>query len=192
DQFYKEYDRLQNELPEGFELNIAIDNTQVVKKAVLEVVETLLIAIVLAVLIIYLFFRNWSIAFRPLIDIPVSLIATFFIMYLCGFSINVLTLLAIVLAPGLVVDDGIVVTENIFKKVEEGMSPIQAAIKGSNEIFFAVISISITLAAVFLPVIFLEGFVGRLFREFGVVIGAAVLISAFVSLTLTPMLNAYL
>lgn len=113
-------------------------------------------------------------------------------MYLCGFSINVLTLLAIVLATGLVVDDGIVVTENIFKKVEEGMSPIQAAIKGSNEIFFAVISISITLAAVFLPVVFLEGFVGRLFREFGIVIGAAVLISAFVSLTLTPMLNAYL
>jgi HAE1 family hydrophobic/amphiphilic exporter-1/multidrug efflux pump len=113
-------------------------------------------------------------------------------MYLCGFSVNVLTLLAIVLATGLVVDDGIVVTENIFKKVEQGMSPIEAAIKGSNEIFFAVISISITLAAVFLPIIFLEGFVGRLFREFGVVIGAAVLISAFVSLTLTPMLNAYL
>lgn len=192
DQFYKEYDRLQNELPEGFELNIAIDNTLFVKRAVLEVVETLLIAIVLVVIIIYIFFRNWSIAFRPLIDIPVSLIATFFIMYLCGFSINVLTLLAIVLATGLVVDDGIVVTENIFKKVEEGMPPIQAAIKGSNEIFFAVISISVTLAAVFLPVIFLEGFVGRLFREFGVVIGAAVLISAFVSLTLTPMLNAYL
>src|SRR5690606_4753788 len=121
-----------------------------------------------------------------------SLIATFFIMYLCGFSVNVLTLLAIVLATGLVVDDGIVVTENIYKKVEEGMSPFEAAVKGSNEIFWAVISISITLAAVFLPVIFLEGFVGRLFREFGVVIGAAVLISAFVSLTLTPMLNAYL
>jgi hydrophobe/amphiphile efflux-1 (HAE1) family protein len=131
-------------------------------------------------------------AFRPLIDIPVSLIATFFIMYLFGFSINVLTLLAIVLATGLVVDDGIVVTENIYKKVEEGYSPIEAAIKGSNEIFFAVISISVTLAAVFLPVIFLEGFVGRLFREFGVVIGAAVLISAFVSLSLTPMLNAYM
>ncbi|OYX24834.1 MAG: acriflavin resistance protein, partial [Flavobacteriales bacterium 32-35-8] len=113
-------------------------------------------------------------------------------MWIFGFSINVLTLLAIVLATGLVVDDGIVVTENIYKKVEEGMTPIEAAIKGSNEIFFAVISISITLAAVFLPVIFLEGFVGRLFREFGIVIGAAVLISAFVSLTLTPMLNAYL
>jgi len=190
--FYTEYDRLEHELPEGFDLNIAIDNTQFVKNSVLEVAETLLIAIVLVVIIIYIFFRNWSIAFRPLIDIPVSLIATFFIMYLCGFSINVLTLLAIVLATGLVVDDGIVVTENIFKKVEQGMSPIEAAIKGSNEIFFAVISISITLAAVFLPVVFLEGFVGRLFREFGVVIGAAVLISAFVSLSLTPMLNAYL
>jgi HAE1 family hydrophobic/amphiphilic exporter-1/multidrug efflux pump len=190
--FYIQYDQLKRDLPKDFKLNIAIDNTVFVKKAVVEVAETLLIAIVLVVLIIYLFFRNWAIAFRPLIDIPVSLIATFFIMWLFGFSVNVLTLLAIVLATGLVVDDGIVVTENIFKKVEEGMTPIEAAIKGSNEIFFAVISISITLAAVFLPVIFLEGFVGRLFREFGVVIGAAVLISAFVSLTLTPMLNAYL
>lgn len=190
--FYAEFDKMQSDLPEGYEMNIAIDNTQFVKKSVLEVVETLIIAVILVVLIIYIFFRNWSIAFRPLIDIPVSLIATFFIMYLCGFSINVLTLLAIVLATGLVVDDGIVVTENIFKKVEEGMSPIEAAIKGSNEIFFAVISISVTLAAVFLPVIFLEGFVGSLFREFGIVIGAAVLISAFVALTLTPMLNAYL
>ncbi|MFM9988216.1 efflux RND transporter permease subunit [Flavobacterium sp.] len=190
--FYKQYDQLKKDLPKDFKLNIAIDNTVFVERAVTEVAETLLLSIILVVLIIYLFFRDWAIAFRPLIDIPVSLIATFFIMYLCGFSVNVLTLLAIVLATGLVVDDGIVVTENIFKKVEEGMSPIEAAIKGSNEIFFAVISISITLAAVFLPVIFLEGFVGRLFREFGVVIGAAVLISAFVSLTLTPMLNAYL
>lgn len=191
-EFYKQYDQLQKDLPKDITLNIALDNTLFIKKSVVEVAETLLISIVLVILIIFLFFRDWGIAFRPLIDIPVSLIATFFIMYLCGFSVNVLTLLAIVLATGLVVDDGIVVTENIFKKVEEGMSPIEAAIKGSNEIFFAVISISITLAAVFLPIIFLEGFVGRLFREFGVVIGAAVLISAFVSLTLTPMLNAYL
>jgi len=192
EKFYVQYDQLKKDLPKDFKLNIAIDNTVFVKKAVLEVAETLLISVILVVLIIYLFFRDWAIAFRPLIDIPVSLIATFFIMYIFGFSVNVLTLLAIVLATGLVVDDGIVVTENIFKKVEEGMSPIEAAVKGSNEIFFAVISISVTLAAVFLPVIFLEGFVGRLFREFGVVIGAAVLISAFVSLTLTPMLNAYL
>jgi multidrug efflux pump len=190
--FYEQYEKLKAELPNDIQLDIAMDNTLFIKKSVTEVAETIAIALVLVILIIYLFFRDWSIAFRPLIDIPVSLIATFFIMYLAGFSVNVLTLLAIVLATGLVVDDGIVVTENIFKKVEEGMSPIEAAIKGSNEIFLAVISISITLAAVFLPVIFLEGFVGRLFREFGVVIGAAVLISAFVSLTLTPMLNAYL
>ncbi len=192
EQFYAEIDKLKKDLPSDIKLDIALDNTVFIKKSVVEVAETLAISVVLVIIIIFLFFRDWSIAFRPLIDIPVSLIATFFIMYLCGFSINVLTLLAIVLATGLVVDDGIVVTENIFKKVEEGMSPIEAAIKGSNEIFFAVISISVTLAAVFLPIIFLEGFVGRLFREFGVVIGAAVLISAFVSLTLTPMLNAYL
>ena len=192
DEFYKRYEQIKKDLPKDFKLDIAIDQTIFIKKSVSEVAETLLLSLVLVILIIYLFFRDWSIAFRPLIDIPVSLIATFFIMYLFGYSINVLTLLAIVLATGLVVDDGIVVTENIFKKIEEGYSPIEAAIKGSNEIFFAVISISITLAAVFLPVIFLEGFVGRLFREFGVVIGAAVLISAFVSLTLTPMLNAYL
>ncbi|WP_299323953.1 efflux RND transporter permease subunit [uncultured Maribacter sp.] len=192
DAFYEEYEKLKKDLPEGFKLNVVIDDTVFVRRAVTEVAETLLISIVLVILVIFIFFRNWSMAMRPLIDIPVSLIATFFVMWLFGYSINVLTLLAIVLATGLVVDDGIVVTENIYKKVEEGMSPIEAAIKGSNEIFFAVISISVTLAAVFLPVIFLEGFVGRLFREFGVVLGAAVLISAFVSLSLTPMLNAYL
>ncbi|WP_181305867.1 efflux RND transporter permease subunit [Rufibacter sp. XAAS-G3-1] len=190
--FYDQFEKLKTDLPQDLQLDIVMDNTLFIKQSVIEVAETILISLVLVILIIYLFFRDWGIAFRPLIDIPVSLIATFFIMYLAGFSINVLTLLAIVLATGLVVDDGIVVTENIYKKVEEGMSPIEAAVKGSNEIFLAVISISITLAAVFLPVIFLEGFVGRLFREFGVVIGAAVLISAFVSLTLTPMLNAYL
>ena len=191
-EFYKRYDKLQKDMPDDIKLNISSDSTLFIKRSVTEVSETILISLVLVILIIYLFFRDWTIAFRPLIDIPVSLVATFFIMYSFGYSINVLTLLAIVLATGLVVDDGIVVTENIFKKLEEGYSPIEAAIRGSNEIFFAVISISITLAAVFLPVIFLQGFVGRLFREFGVVIGAAVLISAFVSLTLTPMLNAYL
>ncbi len=192
DEFYKRYDQLKKELPKDYKVNIALDNTKFIKKSILEVKETLLIAIVLVILIIYLFFRDWLIAFRPLIDIPVSLIGAFFIMYLMGYSINVLTLLAIVLATGLVVDDGIVVTENIYKKVEKGMLPEQAAILGTREIYFAVISTSLTLAAVFMPVIFLEGFVGRLFREFGVVIAGAVLISAFVSLTLTPMLNAKL
>lgn len=192
DEFYKRFNQLKKELPKDYKVNIALDNTKFIKKSILEVQETLIIAIVLVILIIYLFFRDWLIAFRPLIDIPVSLIGAFFIMYLMGYSINVLTLLAIVLATGLVVDDGIVVTENIYKKVEKGMLPQQAAILGTREIYFAVISTSLTLAAVFMPVIFLEGFVGRLFREFGVVIAGAVLISAFVSLTLTPMLNAKL
>lgn len=192
DEFYKRYNQLKSELPKDYTINIALDNTRFIKKSVLEVAETLIIALVLVILIIYLFFRDWLIAFRPLIDIPVSLIGAFFIMYLMGYSINVLTLLAIVLATGLVVDDGIVVTENIFKKLEKGMKPYDAAILGTKEIYTAVIVTSFTLAAVFMPVIFLEGFVGRLFREFGVVIASAVLISAFVSLTLTPMLNAKL
>jgi multidrug efflux pump len=191
-EFDKRFEQLQKDIPQDIKLNVSLDTTKFIKSSVTEVAETIILSLILVIIIIYLFFRDWAIAIRPLIDIPVSLVFTFFIMYIFGFSINVLSLLAIVLATGLVVDDGIVVTENIFKKVEEGYSPFEAAIKGSNEIFFAVISISITLAAVFLPVIFLEGFVGRLFREFGIVIGAAVLISAFVSLTLTPMLNAYL
>ncbi len=191
-EFYKRYEQIKKDLPKDLKTTIALDNTQFIKNSIDEVEETLLIAIILVVLIVYLFFRDWAIAFRPLIDIPVSLVATFFVMYLMGFSINILSLLAIVLATGLVVDDGIVVTENIFKKMEEGLSPMEAAIKGSNEIFFAVISTSITLACVFLPIIFLEGFVGKLFQEFGIVIASAVLISAFVSLTLTPMLNARL
>ncbi|MDF2437815.1 MAG: cation/multidrug efflux pump [Bacteroidota bacterium] len=190
DEFYKRFEELKKDLPKDYTLDTALDNTLFIKKSVTEVAETLIIAIVLVIIIIYLFFRDWLIAFRPLIDIPVSLIGAFFIMYLMGYSINVLTLLAIVLATGLVVDDGIVVTENIYKKIEDGLPPIQAAHEGSKEIYFAVISTSITLAAVFMPVIFLEGFVGRLFREFGVVLAGAVLISAFVSLTLTPMLNA--
>ena len=192
DEFYKRFAQISKEVPKDIKLNIALDNTQFIKTSITEVKETLLIAFLLVVLIIFLFFRDWLIAFRPLIDIPVSLIGAFFIMYLAGFSINILTLLAIVLATGLVVDDGIVVTENIFKKIEEGLSPKEAAIKGSNEIFFAVISTSITLAVVFLPIIFLQGFVGRLFREFGVVVAGAVIISAFVSLSLTPMLNVKL
>jgi multidrug efflux pump len=191
-EFYKRYDILKKGLPKDYTINIALDNTRFIKKSILEVAETLAIALVLVILIIFLFFRDWLIAFRPLIDIPVSLIGAFFIMYLMDYSINVLTLLAIVLATGLVVDDGIVVTENIFKKLEKGLSPKQAAIEGTREITAAVIITSLTLAAVFMPVIFLEGFVGRLFREFGVVLAGAVLISAFVSLTLTPMLNAKL
>ena len=192
DEMYKRIDQLRKELPADITIEVGFDRTTFVRKAITEVKETLFIAILLVVIIIYLFFREWSIAFRPLIDIPVSLIGAFFIMYVAGFSINVLTLLSLVLATGLVVDDGIVVTENIFKKMEQGMDKYKAARLGATEIYFAVIATSITLAIVFLPIIFLQGFVGRLFREFGIVVAGAVLISAFVSLTLTPVLNIYL
>jgi multidrug efflux pump len=191
-EFYKRLDQLKRDLPEDFTLNVSLDQTVFIKNSISEVEETLLIAFVLVVLVIYLFFRDWVIAFRPLIDIPVSLIGAFFVMYVCGFTINVLTLLAIVLATGLVVDDGIVVTENIYKKLESGMDKWRAALEGSREIYFAVIATSITLAVVFLPIIFLQGFVGKLFREFGIVVAGAVLISAFVSLTLTPVLTVKL
>lgn len=191
-EFYKRYEQIKKEMPSDIKLNIALDQTKFIKRSITEVEETLAISLILVIIIIYLFFRDWLIAFRPLIDIPVSLIGAFFIMYLFGFTINVLTLLAIVLATGLVVDDGIVVTENIYKRMEAGMDKWQAAKEGSKEIYFAVIATSITLAFVFLPIIFLEGFVGRLFREFGIVVAGAVLISAFVSLTLTPVLNVKL
>ena len=191
EEFYKRFEQLKTEVPEDIRLDIAMDQTKFIKRSIAEVEETLIIALVLVVLVIFLFFREWLIALRPLIDIPVCLIGAFFIMYVAGFTINVLTLLAIVLATGLVVDDGIVVTENIYKKIEKGMNKWQAARDGSKEIYFAVIATSITLAVVFLPIIFLEGFVGRLFREFGIVVAGAVLISAFVSLTLTPVLNVY-
>jgi len=192
DEVKKRLATIKKELPDDIRMEISFDQTDNIRKSISEVKETLVIAFILVVLIIYLFFRDWLIAIRPLIDIPVSLIGAFFIMYISGFTINVLTLLAIVLATGLVVDDGIVVTENIYKKMEGGMEKWRAAKEGSKEIYFAVIATSITLAVVFLPIIFLQGFVGRLFREFGIVVAGAVLISAFVSLTLTPVLNVWL
>lgn len=192
DDFNKKLEAIKKNNKSDIEMNVLLDNTTTIRRSIKEVEETLGISFVLVVLVIFFFFRDWLIAIRPLIDIPISLIATFFVMYFSGFSINILTLLGIVLATGLVVDDGIVVTENIFSKFERGMPIKQAAIEGSKEIFFAVISTSITLAIVFLPVIFLQGFVGRLFREFGVTLAAAVLISALVSLTITPVLNVVL
>ena len=190
--FYKKLESIKKLNKTDIEMNVLLDNTQNIRKSISEVEETLLISFAFVVLVIFFFFRDWMTAIRPLIDIPISLVATFFVMYISGFSINILTLLGIVLATGLVVDDGIVVTENIFRKIEEGLPIKQAALEGSKEIFFAVISTSITLAIVFLPVIFLEGFIGRLFREFGITLASAVLISAFVSLTITPVLNVVL
>jgi hydrophobe/amphiphile efflux-1 (HAE1) family protein len=181
---------IKREMPDDIIIGISMDTTLSIRKAITEVEETILIAFSLVVLIIFLFLREWRTTLIPVIAIPISLIGSFFIMYIAGYTINILTLLSIVLATGLVVDDAIVVLENIYSKIEKGMTPMEAGYKGSKEIFFAILSTTITLAAVFLPIIFLQGLTGKLFREFGVVMAGAVLISAFVSLTLTPMLAA--
>ncbi len=192
DEFYKRLDHIKAEMPGDLTVSIAIDATRQIRNAILEVEETILLAFILVVLVIFLFLRNWRTTLIPVIAIPISLIGTFFIMYVAGYSINILTLLGIVLATGLVVDDAIVVLENIYQKIERGMDPRKAGHEGSKEIVFAIISTTITLAAVFLPIIFLQGVTGRLFREFGVVVAGSVLISALVSLTLTPMMSAKL
>ena len=184
--------QIQTTMPEDVLLKEGFDNTRYVRRSIVEVEETILTAILLVTIIIFLFLRDWRSTIIPLTAIPVSLIGVFFFMYLVGFSINVLTLLGIVLSIGLVVDDAIVVLENIYSKIEEGLSPWKAAQEGSKEIYFAVISTTVTLVAVFLPVIFLQGITGRLFREFGIVVAGSVIISAFVSLTLTPMLGSRL
>ncbi len=190
DEFYKRVDQIKKDLPPDIELGIGFDVTKYIRNSISEVKETILLAFTLVILIIFFFFRDWRTTMIPIIAIPVSLIGAFFIMYLANFSINVLTLLGIVLAIGIVVDDAIVVLENIYRKIEDGMNPIEAGIKGTSEIFFAVVSTTITLAAVFLPIMFLQGITGRLFVEFGVVIAGSVIISAFVALTLTPMLSS--
>lgn len=190
DEFYKRVEVIKKDLPEDLRYSVAMDTTTGIRAAIEEVEETVLIAFGLVVLVIFIFLRDWRTTLIPVLAIPISLIGSFFIMYVAGFSINILTLLAIVLATGIVVDDAIVVLENIYSKIEGGMDPMEAGRKGSAEITFAIISTTITLAAVFLPIIFLSGLTGRLFREFGVVVAGAVIISAVVSLTLTPMMSA--
>jgi hydrophobe/amphiphile efflux-1 (HAE1) family protein len=192
DDIKKKLVQIKTTIPDDVEITLGLDYTQYVRRSITEVEETIFIAIALVALIIFLFLRDWRSTLIPLTAIPVSLIGVFFIMYIMDFSINVLSLLGIVLSIGLVVDDAIVVLENIFAKIEEGMSPWEASLEGSKEIYFAVISTTVTLAAVFLPVIFLQGITGRLFREFGIVVAGSVIISAFVSLTLTPMLSSKL
>ncbi|WP_165042262.1 efflux RND transporter permease subunit [Dysgonomonas sp. ZJ709] len=181
-------EQMKKDLPDDVQLGIAFDNTKFIRTSIYEVEETIYIAFLLVVLIIFVFLRDWRVTLVPCVVIPISLIGAFFVMYVAGFSINVLSMLAVVLAVGLVVDDAIVVTENIYLKIEDGMAPLQAGIEGSKEIFFAVVSTTITLVAVFFPIVFLEGMTGRLFREFSIVIAGSVLISSFVALTFTPML----
>ncbi|HJZ38909.1 MAG TPA: efflux RND transporter permease subunit [Bacteroidales bacterium] len=192
DEVYQRLEYIQKDLPEDVHIEIGFDNTEYIRASIKEVMNTILIAFILVVIIIFFFLRNWRTTLIPIIVIPVSLIGTFFIMYAAGFTINVLTLLAIVLAIGLVVDDAIVMMENIYVKIENGMSPLDAGLHGSQEIFFAIIATTITLIAVFFPIVFLEGMTGRLFREFSIVIAGAVAISSFVALTLTPMLSTKL
>lgn len=190
DEFYKRVERLKQEIPQDLKLTILSDITINIRKGIKEVEETIFFSFALVVLVIFVFLRHWRTTLIPVLAIPISLIGTFAIMYFAGFTINLLTLLGIVLATGLVVDDAIVVLENIYKKIEQGEKPMAAGHKGSAEIMFAIISTTITLAAVFLPIMFLSGITGRLFREFAVTVAGSVLISAFVSLTLTPMMCA--
>ena len=185
---YERMKMMEKDLPEDVKYTYGFDNTKFIRASISEVKETVYIAFILVLVIIFLFLRDWRVTLVPCIVIPVSLIGSFFIMYICGFSINVLSMLAVVLAVGLVVDDAIVMTENIYIRIERGMTPKEAGIEGAKEIFFAVISTTITLVAVFFPIVFMEGMTGRLFREFSFVVSGAVIISSFAALTFTPML----
>ncbi len=189
DDFYNRLEQLKRDLPGDIHTQIGFDVTEFIRASIAEVEQTTLVAFALVIIIIFLFFRDWRTTLIPVLAIPISLIGVFFVMYLAGFSVNVLTLLGVVLAIGIVVDDAIVVLENIYTKIENKMTPVEAGVKGSSEIFFAIISTTVALVAVFFPIIFLSGITGRLFREFGVVIAGSVIISAFVALTLTPMMS---
>jgi multidrug efflux pump len=192
DEVYRRLEYIKKDLPDDIKVKLAFDNTQYIRSSIKEVQNTIYIAFVLVVIIIYCFLRSWRATLIPILVIPISLIGAFFIMYLAGFSINVLTLLAIVLAVGIVVDDAIVVMENIYVKVENGLPPLQAGLEGSKEIYFAIISTTITLISVFFPIVFLQGITGRLFREFAIVMAGTVAISAFLALSLTPMVSSKL
>ncbi|MDM8208307.1 efflux RND transporter permease subunit [Bacteroides gallinaceum] len=188
DAVYERMKQMEKDLPEDVTYTYGFDNTRFIRASIAEVESTVYEAFVLVIIIIFLFLRDWRVTLIPCIVIPVSLIGAFFVMYVAGFSINVLTMLAVVLSVGLVVDDAIVMTENIYIRIERGMKPFEAGIEGAKEIFFAVVSTTITLAAVFLPIVFMEGTSGRLFREFSFVVAGSVIISAFAALTFTPML----
>lgn len=188
DEFNRRVEQIKQDLPADIELGIGFDTTKYIREAIAEVLQTIGVALILVILVIFLFLRDFRTTLIPIITIPISLIGAFFIMYVADFSINVLTLLAVVLSIGLVVDDAIVMLENIYTKIEKGMTPVQAGLRGSAEVYFAIISTTVAIAVVFMPVIFLQGLTGRLFREFGIVVAGAVLISSFVALSLTPML----
>ena len=189
---YLRIEQLKKDLPSDVSIEMIYDNTQFIRASISEVEETLYVAFLLVVIVIFLFLRDWRVTLVPVVVIPVSLVGAFFVMFIAGFSINVLTMLAIVLSVGLVVDDAIIVSENIYVRIERGMAPKEAGIEGSKEIFFAILSTTVTLIAVFIPIVFMEGMTGRLFTEFSIVIAGSVAISAFAALTFSPMLSTKL
>ena len=167
---------------------IANDRTPTIRASLKSVESTLLISIALVIMVVFLFLRNLRATLIPSVAVPLSLLGTFVVMYLAGFSLNNLSLMALTVATGFVVDDAIVVMENISRHIENGMKPMAAALLGAREVGFTVVSMSLSLVAVFIPIMFMSGMMGRLFREFAVTLSAAVLVSLVVSLTLTPMM----
>ena len=190
DEAFRRLEIMKKDLPEDIVLDVAMDKTITIRKAISEVKSTIILAFILVLMVIFFFLRNWRTTLIPVILIPIALIGSFAVLYAAGFSINILSLLGLVLATGLVVDDAIVVMENIYTKIEEGMHPIKAAFEGSREVFFAVIATSITLVCVFLPIFFMPGLTGQLFREFAMVVVGAIVISTFITLSLTPMMSS--
>jgi hydrophobe/amphiphile efflux-1 (HAE1) family protein len=190
DEAHRRVDQLKQEIPEDITTGIGLDITDSIRRSIRDVQYTIIVAFFLVLFIIFVFLKSFRTTFIPIITIPISLLGSFAFLYISGYSINVLTLLGLLLATGLVVDDAIVMMENIYAKIEQGMEPIQAAFKGARQVFFAIISTTITLICVFLPIFFMQGLTGRLFREFAMVVSGAVLISTFISLTFTVMLSS--
>ena len=190
DEAFRRLDIMKADLPEDIVLDVAMDKTITIRKAISEVKSTILLAFFLVLMVIFFFLRNWRTTLIPVILIPIALIGSFSVLYAAGYSINVLSLLGLVLATGLVVDDAIVVMENIYSKIEDGMNPIKAAFEGSREVYFAVIATSVTLICVFLPIFFMPGLTGQLFQEFAMVVVGAIVISTFITLSLTPMMSS--
>jgi multidrug efflux pump len=184
----KEIEEINKTLPEGMQLTMSYDSAVFIEESTKNVFRTVIEAIVLVAIVIFIFLRNLRATLIPLVTIPISLIGTFTLLYAAGFTINILTLLAMVLAIGLVVDDAIVVMENIYRNMEKGMKPFEAALVGSREIGFAIVAMTITLAAVYAPLAFGQTRTDRLFIEFALALAGAVVVSGFIALTLSPMM----
>jgi multidrug efflux pump len=191
DRIKAELPSIEASIPQGIKITLVLDRTTTIRASVNDVERSLIGSVILVVLVVFMFLRSWRATLIPFVAVPASLIATFAVMYLLGFSIDNLSLMALTISTGFVVDDAIVVMENISRLREEGMSPMQAAFAGSKEIGFTILSISMSLVAVFIPILLMAGIVGRLFREFAITLSTAIIMSMLVSLTTTPMMCAY-